>query len=236
MAWIEFHLALRDHWKVKRLAGLMGVDYAHALGRLACLWCWTAQNAPKGNLSDFSDEELCDGARISATLPLKNYLKQVKLLDANDRIHDWGKHGLKLLESNRKRVAEYRKKKRDCNVTVMPTNLTNHTIPNQPINTMSGKPDFSQPILYLNEKTGRNYDHKSQSNLKFVMARFKAGKTFSDFKTVIDKKVAEWKGTEWEIYLRPETLFNATKFESYLNQPIKETPEFQHRMKTLGVK
>ena len=38
-----------------------------------------------------------------------------------------------------------------------------------------------------------------------------------DLKKVIDKKVADWKGTQYQIYLRPETLFNATKFESYIN-------------------
>ena len=40
--------------------------------------------------------------------------------------------------------------------------------------------------------------------------------TVDDFKTVIDKKCDEWIGTEWEKYLRPETLFG-TKFEGYLN-------------------
>ena len=40
--------------------------------------------------------------------------------------------------------------------------------------------------------------------------------TIDDFKAVIDKKVKGWKGTEWEKFLRPETLFGA-KFESYFN-------------------
>ena len=38
-----------------------------------------------------------------------------------------------------------------------------------------------------------------------------------DFIAVIDKKTAEWMGTKWEKFLRPETLFGP-KFESYLNQ------------------
>ena len=41
----------------------------------------------------------------------------------------------------------------------------------------------------------------------------------SDFKTVIDKKVKSWAGTEWEKFIRPETLFG-TKFESYLNEKV----------------
>ena len=41
--------------------------------------------------------------------------------------------------------------------------------------------------------------------------------TVDDFKVVIDKKVKGWKGTNMEMYLRPETLFG-TKFEGYLNE------------------
>ena len=41
-----------------------------------------------------------------------------------------------------------------------------------------------------------------------------------DLKAVIDKKVAEWKGTEFEKYLTPETLFRPSNFEKYLNQKI----------------
>ena len=39
-----------------------------------------------------------------------------------------------------------------------------------------------------------------------------------NFFTVIDNKVSSWKGTEWEKYLRPETLFCASKFQGYLNE------------------
>jgi hypothetical protein len=49
----------------------------------------------------------------------------------------------------------------------------------------------------------------------------KKGFSLSDFQTVIDKKVSEWKGTDMEQYLRPSTLFG-TKFESYLNAPGKQ--------------
>ena len=47
------------------------------------------------------------------------------------------------------------------------------------------------------------------------------GFVIDDFKKVIDNMAAEWMGTEWEKYLRPETLFG-TKFESYLNRKPKE--------------
>ena len=38
---------------------------------------------------------------------------------------------------------------------------------------------------------------------------------------VIDIKTIDWKGTDYEKYLRPETLFG-NKFESYLNTKPKD--------------
>ena len=39
---------------------------------------------------------------------------------------------------------------------------------------------------------------------------------------MIDKKVNDWKGTKYEEYLRPKTLFAPEKFEGYLNAPVKK--------------
>lgn len=76
---------------------------------------------------------------------------------------------------------------------------------------------YQEIISYLNEKAGTNFRSASKATQKRIRARFKEGFTLEDFKTVINVKVAEWKGGELEKYLRPETLFG-TKFESYLNQ------------------
>lgn len=72
-------------------------------------------------------------------------------------------------------------------------------------------------IDYLNSATSSNYRYQSKATQRLIKARLNDGFTVDDFKAVIDKKVAEWKGTEMEKYIRPETLFG-TKFESYLNQ------------------
>ena len=103
--------------------------------------------------------------------------------------------------------------------------ITQETVPRQcpnDVKTVSGSlPDLAWPILYLNEKTGRKYDAKNKGNQEFIKARYSEGRTQEDFKIVIDKKVAEWLSDEkMAKYLRPETLFNRTKFESYLNEPI----------------
>ena len=71
---------------------------------------------------------------------------------------------------------------------------------------------------YLNEKAGLNFKAASKVTQQHIHARLEEGFVFDDFKTVIDKKCAEWIGTDFAQYLRPVTLFG-TKFESYLNAP-----------------
>jgi uncharacterized phage protein (TIGR02220 family) len=76
-------------------------------------------------------------------------------------------------------------------------------------------------VDYLNTKTGAKYKHSTPSTQKHIRARLSEKYTVDDFKTVIDKKVMEWKGTDMEKYLCPDTLFS-TKFEKYLNQNIRQ--------------
>lgn len=78
---------------------------------------------------------------------------------------------------------------------------------------------YSSIIAYLNEKAGTNYRASSKATQTCIHARLAEGFTEADFKTVIDKKCAEWIGGELEQYLRPSTLFG-TKFESYLNAKV----------------
>ena len=63
------------------------------------------------------------------------------------------------------------------------------------------------------------YKVNNNKTINLVKARLKEGFTVDDFKTVIDKKVKAWKGTAFEQYLTPFTLFGE-KFEIYLNQNI----------------
>lgn len=78
---------------------------------------------------------------------------------------------------------------------------------------------YKDIIDYLNTTIGTNYSRTSKSTIKHINARLSEGFTIEDFKTVIDKKSKEWMGTDFEKFLRPDTLFS-TKFESYLNQKI----------------
>ena len=79
---------------------------------------------------------------------------------------------------------------------------------------------YKYSVDYLNQKAGTNYKASTTKTKTCIHARLEEGFTQDDFCTVIDKKCAEWLGTEFEQYLRPETLFG-TKFESYLNANVR---------------
>lgn len=83
-------------------------------------------------------------------------------------------------------------------------------------------------VDYLNSVCGTKYNPKTKNTVKHINARLNEGYTVDDFKTVIDKKAAEWKRTSMEQYLRPDTLFG-TKFESYLNQNIVDQPKTNYK-------
>ena len=73
-------------------------------------------------------------------------------------------------------------------------------------------------IDYLNQTVGTHYKTSSKKTRDLIRARANEGFSLEEFKTVIDKKAAEWKDDPKMCkFLRPETLFG-TKFEGYLNQ------------------
>lgn len=80
---------------------------------------------------------------------------------------------------------------------------------------------YKQIIDHLNKIAGTHYKYTSKKTQDKIKARLNEGFTLDDFIVVIDKKFWEWKGTDFEQYMRPETLFG-NKFESYLNQPAKK--------------
>lgn len=95
--------------------------------------------------------------------------------------------------------------------------------------TLSGKPDDSIPFKevfeYFNEVTGKAYKGV-EAHKRLIRSRFKEGHTLDDFKAVIDFKFDQWKDNEEMAgYVRPDTLFSASHFDSYLQEARKtETP------------
>ena len=97
---------------------------------------------------------------------------------------------------------------------------------NPPIVPPSGdaeKIPFKEIIGHLSEKTGKRFSHTSKASQRCIRGRWDEGYRVEDFVAVIDNMTAAWRGDkEMDQYLRPSTLFGASKFEGYLNKGIKK--------------
>ena len=105
-----------------------------------------------------------------------------------------------------------------------------HTIKTENTKTENNNNIFlicQEVISYLNLKAKKNFKVDTASHQKFIKARLKEGYVLEDFKKVVDIMVAKWKGTEYEQYLQPQTLFG-NKMDNYLNQPMpRKAQSFQ---------
>ena len=105
-----------------------------------------------------------------------------------------------------------------------------HTIKTENTNTENNNNKLSickEIISYLNLKAKKNFRVNTASHQKFIKARLKEGYVLEDFKKVVDIMVAKWKGTEYEQYLQPQTLFG-NKMDNYLNQSMpRKAQSFQ---------
>jgi uncharacterized phage protein (TIGR02220 family) len=80
-------------------------------------------------------------------------------------------------------------------------------------------------LAFLNERASKSY-RPAPATLKLIEARLASGATVQQCKAVIARKIREWHGdAKMRQYLRPETLFGATKFESYLGEMPAVKPE-----------
>lgn len=126
-------------------------------------------------------------------------------------------------ERTRERVRRHREKYKEvtkcnvpvqnCNVSVTQSDTDTKTESKTEKNTYC--PVCKEVIEYLNLKAGTSF-RNVKSNDDFIIARIKEGATVADLKSVIDLKCKDWLGKPEAKYLRPETLFNATKFNSYV--------------------
>jgi predicted phage replisome organizer/uncharacterized phage protein (TIGR02220 family) len=175
-------------------------------------------------------------------------LEQLGMISTHDNffsIAGWQEHqnieGMeKIREQNRIRKQRQREKAalpappEPCHVTSRDSHATDKDIDIDKDKDKDKDKDnipYISIVEYLNQKAGTRYKASGAKTKAAIHARFSEGFTEEDFRTVIDKKCAEWIGTEWEKFLRPETLFG-TKFESYLNAKVtkgkQQTAEKQH--------
>lgn len=117
MAWIEVHQALRGHRKTLALRRQLGMENdAQAIGHLVCLWLWTLDNAPDGDLSEMDDATIAYGADFpeERAEEFVKALQKARFLDGKC-IHNWEEYAGRLIairESNRERARKARERKR----------------------------------------------------------------------------------------------------------------------------
>ena len=181
----------------------------------------------------------------------------IEMDDQGIFISNWGKHQSidklnKIKEQRRLRQEKHRKKKKllekgkKGNVTVTLSNGTDIELEldkeldkdkesnkdHGPVlqDEPTDKIPYAEIVNYLNERLGTNYRSSSAKTRSLIKARWNEGFRLKDFKTVIDKKAAEWMGDKkCEKWLRPYTLFS-NKFENYLNQLSDDDSEDEEKM------
>lgn len=164
---------------------------------------------------------------VSVTI---NFLLSYGLLETNDNVEYFVPYAVANTgseTSSAKRVREFRTRKAlQCNTDVTPVKQNCNGEKEKEIETEIDN-IYTPVVTHLNKKAGTKYRASGAKTQKVIHARVAEGFTLDDFIAVIDKKTAEWMGTEWEKFLRPETLFGP-KFESYLNQNTTQKGEPQN--------
>ncbi len=94
---------------------------------------------------------------------------------------------------------------------------------------------YQEILEYLNEKAGKNFNHKAEAHRKLIRARWNEGYTVENFKTVINNKASQWLGKfdrdnkPLDRYLRPSTLFAQKHFDNYLNETVSKPQSNQQQ-------
>lgn len=100
---------------------------------------------------------------------------------------------------------------------------SNNRTPNRTVEDTYSSADAEPPIPYkeiidyLNKKTNQHLRYQTKAYQKLIRQRFEEGATLEDFKKAIDNQAYAWQGTRFWKYMRPSTLFQASKFDSYVN-------------------
>lgn len=210
--------------KTKRFVRLVG---EHGLLCMFRLWAFAGNLRQDGVLRDMDSDAIEDeaGWKGEKGLFLLTAIEErwiEKTEDGEFYLHDWHEHQGWLIKAPDRKIRarenalkgwatkkEAKKELRARNVAAIVEKKS-----------FGIGEEIKEVVEYLNEKAGKKFSHTSQSTKRFVSARLKGGFTVEDLKMVIDNQCAQWKGDpKMDKYLRPETLFNETKCQGYLNAP-----------------
>lgn len=206
----------------KQLARAFGLEEAVMLGELASQMEYWQQ---RGELNDGYFYSTVENVKDNTTLSDKrqrsalNALKEAGIIDVKlagmpakryIRINEYQLAQILLNNSGQNGVTS----SAETAEQVPPKGRANNNNNN---NNNSNKDIYIVVIDYLNSVTGQHFRPNTKATQQHINARLAEGYKVEDFKRVVDNMWTTWKGTEWEQYMRPSTLFG-TKFEDYLNR------------------
>ena len=149
----------------------------------------------------------------------------IEIIENVITIPNWNKHqSLDAYEKKKERDRQYSAERRAAQKALIEQSSDKSSdvvVSEEEKEKDSDKEIYKTIISFLNLKAGTNYRPTTPKTKAAINARLSEGFTVDDFKTVIDKKCIEWLETEFEKYLRPETLFGC-KFEGYLNAKVQK--------------
>ncbi len=184
-------------------------QFITSIHKLCSCWGWSNTKVNKF-LDSLQKENMVEVKKHTKNTVIKvlNYAKYQDLEKIKNIEETYQKR-------NRNETETYQKHTKNTQ-TIMKTMINNENNVNNDKQNI-----YSSVVAYLNEKTGSNYKANTPKTRSLIDTRCNEGFVLKDFQKVIDNKIADWKGTEYERYLRPETLFS-NKFEGYLNQKQKK--------------
>ena len=210
----------------KQIARAFGLEEAVILGELASEMEYWQQ---RGELNDGYFYSTIENVKDNTTLSEKrqrsalNALKKAGIIDVKlagmpakryIRINENQLAPILLNNSGQNGVTSFAKTEKQ----EPPKRQVNNNINNNKNN--NNKEIYIAVVDYLNSKAGTHYRSSSKTTQQHINARLAEGYKIDDFKRVVDNMWTAWKGTEWEQYMRPSTLFGS-KFENYLNRKLQ---------------
>jgi DNA replication protein DnaT len=224
VGWIKVETCTSGKAEIIRLARLLSMKHDEALGVVIRFWVWADSNTVDGVVDGVASTDvdavlscpgLCRGLEAVGWLIIDKEKERITIPKFSR--HNGESAKKRALSSERQ--ARWRAGNVDGLVDATPPTREEKRREDKKNNYIVGKPDYRNQALeildFLNSKTGRHYK-PGAANLEMIVARLKDGATVEECRGVIAKKCREWIGdADMNLYLRPGTLFNRTKFAQY---------------------
>lgn len=111
--WIAVYESLPEHPKCYQLADRLGIEIAHGVGIVCCLWLWASRHAADGRLSEFPDRAIARACRYGGDAgALVEALTASGFLDGDRRLHEWDVYAGYFAEREQQRREKERLRKR----------------------------------------------------------------------------------------------------------------------------